>query len=110
MKSCYGCLLCDRYDVCKVGDIDWLCENVIERIWVVMSFLIYFNSEVFESIEYFMCSWFYGVWLFKYEIDKEGDVGDVVVVFNWIYYLGWFELLNLLDKDFLMDLIVDLNE
>jgi hypothetical protein len=110
MKSRYGCPLCDRYDVRKAGDIDRLCENATERTRVVTSFPTHLNSEVLESIEYLMCSRPHGARSFKYEIDKEGDAGDVAVAFNRIHHLGWPELSNLLDKDLLMDLTVDLNE
>ena len=110
MKSRYGCPLCDRYNVRKAGDIDRLCENANERTQVVANFPTHLNSEVLESIEYLMCSRPHGAQSFKYEIKEEGDAGDVQVAFNRIHHLGWPELSNLLDKDLLMDLTVDLNE
>lgn len=110
MKSRHGCPLCDRYDVRKAGDIDRLCENPTDRTQVVTKNPTHLDSEVLESIEYLMCSRPHGAQSFKYEIDKESDTGDVKATFNGIHHLGWPELSNLLDKDLLVDLTVDLDQ
>lgn len=110
MKSRYGCPLCDRYDVRKAGDIDRLCESTSERAQVVANFPSHLNSEVLESIEYLMCSRPHGARSFKYKIGEGGDAGKVEVVFDSIHHLGWPELSNLLEKEHLKNLTVDLNE
>lgn len=110
MKSRHGCPLCDRYDVRKAGDIDRLCENPTERTRVATTFPTHLHSEVLENIEYLMCSRPHGAQSFKYDIDEEGDTGDVKVTFNGIHHLGWPELSNLLDKGLLVDLTVYLVE
>lgn len=106
MKSRHGCPLCDKYDVRKAGEIDKLCENENTRAEVVTKFPTHLSSEILESIEYLMCGRPHGARSFEYDLDTD----KVKATFKSIHHLGWPELCNLLDKDKLLDLTVDLNE
>lgn len=110
LKSRHECPLCDRYDVRKAGDIDRLCETETTRSKIVTSFPNDLTSEALESIEYLMCSRPHGAQSFKYVLGEGNDGERIELVFDQIHHLGWPELSNLVHKDEMSDLTIDMNE